>query len=91
LELSARKSPQGAKNKSAISAAYKPDPQNLRIISVLPIRISQKVYTAQFGQTQFLPQTNGTRFEPYEIDYSGNEEQIRLDLLTGAQKSGILD
>jgi 4-hydroxyphenylacetate 3-monooxygenase len=33
----------------------------------------------------------GARHELYEINYSGNHEQIRLDILTGAQKSGILD
>jgi 4-hydroxyphenylacetate 3-monooxygenase len=32
----------------------------------------------------------GARHELYEINYSGNHEQIRLDILTGAQKSGIL-
>jgi 4-hydroxyphenylacetate 3-monooxygenase len=33
----------------------------------------------------------GARHELYEINYSGNHEQIRLDILTGARKSGILD
>jgi paerucumarin biosynthesis protein PvcC len=33
----------------------------------------------------------GARHELYEINFSGNHEQIRLDLLTGARKSGILD
>ena len=33
----------------------------------------------------------GARHELYEINYSGNHEQIRLDILSGAQKSGILD
>jgi 4-hydroxyphenylacetate 3-monooxygenase len=33
----------------------------------------------------------GARHELYEIDYSGNHEQIRIDILTGARKSGILD
>jgi 4-hydroxyphenylacetate 3-monooxygenase len=32
----------------------------------------------------------GARHELYEINYSGNHEQIRLDILTGAQKSGTL-
>jgi 4-hydroxyphenylacetate 3-monooxygenase len=32
----------------------------------------------------------GARHELYEINYSGNHEQIRLDILTGAQKGGIL-
>jgi 4-hydroxyphenylacetate 3-monooxygenase len=33
----------------------------------------------------------GARHELYEINYSGNHEQIRLDILNGAKKSGILD
>jgi len=33
----------------------------------------------------------GARHELYEINYSGNHEQIRLDILTGARKNGILD
>jgi len=33
----------------------------------------------------------GARHELYEINYSGNHEQIRLDILNGARKSGILD
>jgi len=33
----------------------------------------------------------GARHELYEINYSGNHEQIRLDILSGAKKSGILD
>jgi paerucumarin biosynthesis protein PvcC len=33
----------------------------------------------------------GARHELYEINYSGNHEQIRLDVLTGARQSGILD
>jgi hypothetical protein len=63
----------------------------LRINSILPIKISQKVYTAQFGQTQFLPQSNGARYELCEINYSANHGQIRLVILSRAQESGILD
>ena len=33
----------------------------------------------------------GGRHELYEINYSGNHEQIRLDVLTGARQGGILD
>ena len=33
----------------------------------------------------------GARHELYEINYSGNHEQIRLDVLTGARNGGILD
>ena len=33
----------------------------------------------------------GARHELYEINYSGNHEQIRLDILTSAKKSGLLD
>src|SRR5579871_6686296 len=33
----------------------------------------------------------GARHELYERNYSGNSEQVRLDILTGARKSGILD
>ena len=33
----------------------------------------------------------GARHELYEINYSGNHDQIRLDVLTGARSSGILD
>jgi 4-hydroxyphenylacetate 3-monooxygenase len=33
----------------------------------------------------------GARHELYEMNYTGNHEQIRLDVLTGARKSGILD
>jgi len=32
----------------------------------------------------------GARHELYEINYSGNHEQIRLDVLTGARNGGIL-
>jgi 4-hydroxyphenylacetate 3-monooxygenase len=32
----------------------------------------------------------GARHELYEINYSGNHEQIRLDVLTGARTGGIL-
>jgi 4-hydroxyphenylacetate 3-monooxygenase len=34
---------------------------------------------------------SSARRELYEINYSGNHEQIRLDILTGAKKNGILD
>ena len=33
----------------------------------------------------------GARHELYEINYSGNHEQIRLDVLNGAKRSGILE
>ena len=33
----------------------------------------------------------GARHELYEINYSGNQEQMRLDLLTSARKTGVLD
>ena len=33
----------------------------------------------------------GARHELYEINYSGNQEQIRIDLLNGARRNGILD
>ena len=33
----------------------------------------------------------GARHELYEINYSGNHEQIRLDILTGARMNGILE
>jgi 4-hydroxyphenylacetate 3-monooxygenase len=33
----------------------------------------------------------GARHELYEINYSGNNEQIRLDLLNGARRSGMLE
>jgi aromatic ring hydroxylase len=33
----------------------------------------------------------GARHELYEINYSGNHEQIRLDAVTGARSSGVLD
>ena len=33
----------------------------------------------------------GARHELYEINYSGNHEQIRLDVLNGARRSGMLE
>src|SRR5258708_6618115 len=44
-----------------------------------------KLFWDTFG-TEF-----GAHHELYEINYFGNHEQIRLDILTCAQRSGILD